>query len=552
MTPIAASVPEPSNEGEARLRERVAGGVDTDFGDLGAAQRVIRADFLRAVVLAGQATAPTGIRISGALIDGDVDFQYAGLDVPLGFFACEFGGRLRFGRCKLPGLDLLQCRVKGGVWADSIDVAFTLDLEGSTIAGGVRLMGASIGADLNCSGAEVHADDRRLALDFRNARIGGTVFFERAEVPLGSGEWRPFRAEGQVRLSVAQIADSLSGRHAELHVPGGSALHGEGAEFGANLTLESANVNGEVNLLGATVGADAAFADATLTNPNGDALTLDGSRVTGNVLLTGGFDATGTVRAIGATLSSSIQCVDASFRRPGSVALALDNATIGVLSVKSCSFSGGVRLDRASADTLDDDLGTGADQLGSWSGASPLVLTAFSVKRFATASQLELREKWLKSSDHYDPGTWQSLIDVYRADGRDGDARDTAVARENDRLRRGGLSRPRRIFGWIHWALIGHGYRPMRAGLWAVGIVAAFAFLVWYGDEHIVKLKDAPSATPQPFIYAADVFLPIIDFGETKWWRVTDWLQWVQWSVIALGWILTTLFVAGFTRLARA
>src|SRR5829696_466270 len=173
------------NEAETRLRDRVATGADTDFGDLDPAERVVRADFLRAVVLAGQETAPTGIRISGAVVDGDVDFQYALLDVLLGFFACEFGGRLRFGRCKLPGLDLLQCRVDGGVWADSIDVAFTLDLEGSTIVGGVRLMGASIGADLNCSGAEVHADDRGLALDFRNAKIAGNVFLEQAEVPGG-------------------------------------------------------------------------------------------------------------------------------------------------------------------------------------------------------------------------------------------------------------------------------------------------------------------------------------------------------------------------------
>ena len=81
----------------------------------------------------------------------------------------------------------------------------------------------------------------------------------------------------------------------------------------------------------------------------------------------------------------------------------------------------------------------------------------------------------------------------------------------------------------------------------------AFAVMVTIGETHIQALKEAPHPEPQSFVYAADVFLPIIDFGETKYWRVDGWLEWAQWTlVIALGWVLTTLFVAGFTLLVRS
>ena len=64
-------------------------------------------------------------------------------------------------------------------------------------------------------------------------------------------------------------------------------------------------------------------------------------------------------------------------------------------------------------------------------------------------------------------------------------------------------------------------------------------------------VRGVRASGPQPFVYAADVFLPVINFGEADAWRATDWIRWVQWLVIACGWGLTTVFVAGFTRVVR-
>jgi hypothetical protein len=53
-------------------------------------------------------------------------------------------------------------------------------------------------------------------------------------------------------------------------------------------------------------------------------------------------------------------------------------------------------------------------------------------------------------------------------------------------------------------------------------------------------------------LYALDSFLPIIDFGLAGKWVAEGWMEPVQALVILLGWILSTLFVAGFTKIIRS
>jgi hypothetical protein len=60
-----------------------------------------------------------------------------------------------------------------------------------------------------------------------------------------------------------------------------------------------------------------------------------------------------------------------------------------------------------------------------------------------------------------------------------------------------------------------------------------------------------------PVLYAADVFLPIIDFHQKGYWEPNEskpggaLLKIVEVFYILAGWILTTLAVAGFTGLVK-
>ena len=122
---------------------------------------------------------------------------------------------------------------------------------------------------------------------------------------------------------------------------------------------------------------------------------------------------------------------------------------------------------------------------------------------------------------------------------------------QNDRLHRGGLARPAWLGHQILRLTIGHGYRSWLAGVWAIAVIALFALVVWRAPEHFVPDAGVEGA-PQPVAYAADTFLPIVDLGEASRWLANGWVAWVEWSVILVGWALTTIFVAGFTRLVRS
>jgi len=120
-----------------------------------------------------------------------------------------------------------------------------------------------------------------------------------------------------------------------------------------------------------------------------------------------------------------------------------------------------------------------------------------------------------------------------------------------DRVARAGLPWYRRWGRRVLWAVVGHGYRPWLAGIWAAAIIAAFALVVWHWSGMFVPEGDV-TGSPQPIAYAADTFLPIVNLGQADDWMPTGWIRWVVWSVILLGWSLSTIFVAGFTRIVRS
>jgi hypothetical protein len=121
----------------------------------------------------------------------------------------------------------------------------------------------------------------------------------------------------------------------------------------------------------------------------------------------------------------------------------------------------------------------------------------------------------------------------------------------NDRVAQAGLPRYRRWGRRVLWAVVRHGYRPWLAGIWATGVSIAFALVVWHWSGMFVPEKQGLTGSPQPVAYAADAFLPI-DLGQADNWMPTGWLRWVDWSAILLGWSLSTILVAGFTRIVRS
>ncbi len=126
-------------------------------------------------------------------------------------------------------------------------------------------------------------------------------------------------------------------------------------------------------------------------------------------------------------------------------------------------------------------------------------------------------------------------------------------------------------------ATIAHGYKPGRAvlslvALWLVGVallrgepgrqtivptkIPAVAQTTLTGAD---QLRDARSCPPRypcfnAWVYAAETVVPLIKFGQTDNWHVAGGTSryriWV-WSATALGWLFSTLAVAGLTGVIR-
>ncbi len=155
------------------------------------------------------------------------------------------------------------------------------------------------------------------------------------------------------------------------------------------------------------------------------------------------------------------------------------------------------------------------------------------------------------------------------------------VAMENQRRKYGELNFLSWLWRWILRLTIGYGYRPWYALLWGIGFVvlgASFFSLGYrWGDmtpkdaeaykqfkTNIPAQRNHDGLPPNYIefsapIYSLDAFLPIVNLGEKDQWMPNrhkgdfgKFLRIWLWIHIGLGWLLTTLFVAGLTPVIRS
>jgi hypothetical protein len=321
--------------------------------------------------------------------------------------------------------------------------------------------------------------------------------------------------------------------------------------------LRDVRVRGAITAPGATIAGDVDCGGARLHEEDGPALCLDGCEITGDVLLTSYMTVFGEVSCRRARITGSFEVRDASLgnpagdHQPNRCALRLRQARMMRLVVRRTFFTGRVDLSEADVGTLDDDVRR--DAPGSWQSASPLELDGFTYARFADGvdRSTEARFRWLGCARAFQPGPWRQLLETYRREGSDDDATRTAIEMNERRLRSGGLSRRRKAGRWVVKLLVGHGYRPWLAGVWALPLIALFAAVVWRQSDDFVA-ADRVEGDPQPIVYSLDTFVPIIDFGQADSWAPPiGWVMWLEWTVVLLGWILSSIVVAGFTRVVR-
>ena len=156
-----------------------------------------------------------------------------------------------------------------------------------------------------------------------------------------------FSAEGEVRLLGASIGGNLSCTGGKFHNPGGNALNVDGLTTTGSVNLRKGfSAEGEVRLLGASIGGYLSCTGGKFHNPGGNALNVDGLTMAGGVQLRDGFSAEGEVRFLIANIGGDFDCEGGEFHNSNGDALSADRltATGGIYLRGGFSAEGKVRL----------------------------------------------------------------------------------------------------------------------------------------------------------------------------------------------------------------
>jgi len=286
-----------SASGEVRLvRAHISGQLDCTGGQFSNAGGVaLNAQELTidGSLLCREEFSATGeVRLLGADIDGVLDctgghFSNAGgpaltadrLTVDGGMF-CRKGfsatGEVRLLNAHIGG----QLDCTGGHFSNaggpplnadglSVDGSMLCE-EGFAASGEVRLLGAHIGGQLGCRGGQFSNPDG-YALNADGLTVDGGMFCR-----------EEFSATGEVRLLGAHISLQLDCTGGQFSNPNGSALNAEVLIVdGSLLCREEFSATGEVRLPGAHIGGTLVCMGGQFSNPDGSALNLWGATVAG-------------------------------------------------------------------------------------------------------------------------------------------------------------------------------------------------------------------------------------------------------------------------------
>jgi sRNA-binding regulator protein Hfq len=552
-------------DGEVRLLDAdIGGNLDCDCGKFvrpdGCALNADGAKVAGYVFLRNGFSAEGEVRLLGADIGSSLE--------------CDNG---KFAKPDGRALNVDKVKVGGSVFLRS----------GFSAEGEVNLLGADIGSNLECEGGKFVKPDGQ-ALNADGVKVAGSVFLRNG-----------FGAEGEVRLLGANIGGDLSCIGGKFVKSDGYALGADRVKVAGSVFLRNGfSADGEVRLVGADIGGNLDCDGGKFVKPDGNTLSADGAKVAGNVFMRDRFRAEGEVRLPGADIGGDLAVMNAAFA-VGSRFNA-ERATVkGVLFWMGLARDEmGLKRDvNATLILAHASMGVIADEGHSWPVRGNLNLDGFLYTRIgAGPTDAKSRLCWLARQPpaRFTPQPYQQLAKVLREAGDNVGARRVLIAMENLRRKHGNLNL-QWLWRWVLRLTIGYGYRPWYALIWALVFVALGSGLFWrysalitpsdkatYEEMHLASgncTADAPDyyQSFSPVVYSLDVFLPIINFGQKdRWmpnahcgstlklpwawlaklipgWMTAGWLlRLYLWLHIGLGWLLTTLFVAGLTPIVRS
>ncbi|MDX2933361.1 membrane-associated oxidoreductase [Streptomyces ipomoeae] len=336
------------------------------------------------------------------------------------------------------------------------------------------------------------------------AQIAGALYLQRAEFT-GAEDGEPvlqlnqaeigddlcapgLRAQGEIRLNDATVNGMIDLMHADLHHRGGTVLRAERLSASSDVLMRHARAHGRIDLRGARIEGRLEMSYARLSNPGGTVLRVS----------------SGTVSELWLRRGPRIEGV-----------LNLRRSQIEVLFLEPDILPDKVLLNHLTYTTL--------------------------LPHEPAVQRLPMVER---DGDGYVPYAYEQLTEAYRRIGDDAAARRVQLAKQ--RRHRATLAWYGRLWGYVQDATVGYGFRPLRAAVWLLSLMAVGSIAYALHRPAPLKADEAPQFNP--VFFTLDLLLPIIDFGQERAYAPEGWAQWLSYVLVITGWILATTVVTGVTR----
>ena len=462
-------------------------------------------------------------------------------------------------------------------------VGAELSIEGATtVTGGVDLSSAELGRFALGSGGTIVAPGQA-ALDLTNAEIRSGVTIDNGVHLRGAILLVSARIHGRLVLSGVVLTDP------EAH----SLLKAEGTVIDGDVDLRRMRATGgQLKFWRCTIGGGFDAAEAVVENPAGGTVRLHQSEVRGSVRLTRGFSSLGCVVLSRSLVGGRLDLDGGRFHCPTPTDFNQEQAAIRAVSA---TFSGGmdlgwdhiwpaINVTDVSTTVVQDDPRTWPER----SYIAGFTYERFDAVRGAAAGRRiwDWRERlaWLRKQPEYDAGPYEQAARVFRQHGYAQGAEHLLIEQRSD-ARRAEQSRApfRNLLDWVYGWTVGYGYRPSRV-LWllvallvlvsATLAVPAVQQTMRASDEGVVFTVDGPLNPDDdaddidpcgggrvrcfnPVLYAVDTVIPLIALDQRSTWYpdrfvpggvIIEW--YLNLSTVA-GWLLSSVFLLSFARLAR-
>jgi hypothetical protein len=373
------------------------------------------------------------------------------------------------------------------------------------------------------------------------------------------------------------------------------ALNGEGLTVHGNVLLSNGfRAFRQVDLYGAKIDGQL-YCTAGHFSGGNPPLSLSLASIGGETDLNGGFSSDGVVHLESAKINGDLKLDGADFSAHSHNGLIAAGLTAHALNWTKVGKSAQTELDLSNA-----NVGIFEDDEDSWPDKGNLHIDGFVYGTLkGEQTEADSRLLWLHRQEPvpFRPQPYKQLAKVFLDNGQDSDATRVLVAKEADMREQAEV--PKTVWekqlltiqnllsavihkiarGTLHLT-IDYGYRPLRALWWIAAFVAIGTYIFRRGyrmglvapsdHEAYATFKDHhnnPPAGYQPFnsfVYSLENFVPLIELHQAGYWlpcpensqqrntkRSARILRWYLWVHILLGWIFTSILVAGLTGLIR-